>query len=147
CNTSTITLSSLNGSSRNISLSSSIPPAVPISPSIFLSPNSITLSPGSSASSILTVSTGNQPALGSYNVTVTGRSAGLSQPVIVPIKVVPQKNYALMISSDGSAFKYSQDGTMTLIGSPVSSPLRAVAWKPDGTTAAIVVDAAVLLTS
>lgn len=145
-NTSSITLSSLNGFSGNISLSSSISPAGPSSPSIFLSPNSITLSPGSSANSILTVSTGNQTAVGSYNVTVTCRSAGLSQPVIVPVKVVPQKNYALMISSDGRVFKYSQDGTMTLIGRPVSSQLREVAWKPDGTSAVIVGDGAVLLT-
>ena len=145
-NTSSITLSSLNGFSGNISLSSSISPAGPSSPSIFLSPNSSTLSPGSSASSILTVSTGNQTALGSYNVTVTGRSAGLSQPVIVPMKVVPQKNYALLVSSDGRVFKYSQDGTMTLIGRPVSSQLREVAWKPDGTSAVIVGDGAVLLT-
>ena len=145
-NTSTIVVSSLNGFAGNVSLSSSISPAGSGSPSAFLSSNSVTLSPGGSASSILTVSSVNNTVAGSYNVTVSGASGGIAHSVLIPVQVALQKTFAVMVSSDGRVYKYYSDGTNVFIGKPVGTPLRQVAWKPDGSYALIVGDQGVMLT-
>src|SRR5437867_83462 len=52
--------------------------------------------------------------------------------------------YALVISNEGRVYTY-QNGTFTPIGQPVTTSLRQVAWKPDGSYALIVGDSGVLL--
>src|SRR5436309_367564 len=70
---------------------------------------------------------------------------GSSGSATVTVTAQPrQQPYALVISEQGSVFKY-QNGTFTLIGQPVTTPLRQVAWKPDGSYALIVGDSGVLL--
>src|SRR2546426_3461377 len=82
---------------------------------------------------------------------ITGSYAGDSSHIgssgsaTVTVTTQPrQQPYALVISEQGSVFKY-QNGTFTLIGQPVTTPLRQVAWKPDGSYALIVGDSGVLL--
>src|SRR5205823_9630085 len=53
--------------------------------------------------------------------------------------------YALVGTAEGKIYKLYQHGTLTLVGQPVTTPLRQVAWKPDGTYALIAGDSAVLL--
>src|SRR3989442_12638061 len=70
---------------------------------------------------------------------------GSSGSATVTVTAQPrQQPYALVISEQGSVFKY-QNGTFTLIGQPVTTPLRQVAWRPDGSYALIVGDSGVLL--
>jgi len=70
---------------------------------------------------------------------------GSSGSATVTVTTQPrQQPYALVISEQGNVFQY-QNGTFTLIGQPVTTPLRQVAWKPDGSYALIVGDSGVLL--
>ena len=68
---------------------------------------------------------------GSETVTVVGAS--------------PQSAYALVVTNDGKVSRLYPNGTLTLIGQPVTTALRSVAWKPDGSYALISGDFAVLL--
>src|SRR3989454_6324516 len=68
---------------------------------------------------------------GSVTVTVVGAS--------------PQSAYALVVTNDGKVSRLYPNGTLTLIGQPVTTALRSVAWKPDGSYALISGDFAVLL--
>ncbi|SRR5712691_559319 len=55
--------------------------------------------------------------------------------VVTVIAAAPKPAYALVVSTDGKVSRLSQNGTLVLIGQPVTSPLRSVAWKPDGSYA------------
>ena len=87
---------------------------------------------------------------GTYTVTVTARDSGgqtatASKTVsVAPSTPPPQSAYALVISAEGKVFRY-QNGTLTLIGQPVTTALRQVAWKPDGSYALIIGDSGVVL--
>src|SRR2546426_1948293 len=90
------------------------------------------------------------PGIAGYHK-ITGSYAGDSShtgssgSATVTVTAQPrQQPYALVISEQGSVFKY-QNGTFTLIGQPVTTPLRQVAWRPDGSYALIVGDSGVLL--
>jgi hypothetical protein len=88
--------------------------------------------------------TGFQAITASY----TGDSSHLTSSGSVVVTVVaptPAPTYALVVSTDGKVSRLYQNGTLTLIGQPVTTPLRAVAWKPDGSYALISGDFAVLL--
>ena len=61
------------------------------------------------------------------------------------VGAAPKPAYALVVSADGKISKLYQNGTLTLVGQPVTTPLRSVAWKPDGSYALISGDFAVLL--
>src|SRR5438552_10321189 len=67
---------------------------------------------------------------------VTG-SATVNIPTAAP--------YALVVTAEGKVYRFYQNGTLTLVGQPVTTPLRQVAWKPDGSYALIAGDSAVLL--
>ncbi len=82
--------------------------------------------------------TGFQAITASY----TGDSSHRSGSGSVVVSVVA---YALVVSTDGKVSRLYQNGTLTLIGQPVTTPLRSVAWKPDGSYALISGDFAVLL--
>ena len=85
---------------------------------------------------------------GSFTVTIaaidnsgsTGQATGT-----VTIVVPTAAPYSLTVTATGQVYKFYQNGTLTLIGQPVTTPLRQVSWKPDGSYALIVGDFAVLL--
>ena len=68
-------------------------------------------------------------------------SNGSATETVAPQTAQP---YALVISNEGRVYTY-QNGTFTPIGQPVTTSLRQVAWKPDGSYALIVGDSGVLL--
>src|SRR5207237_959670 len=70
--TSQVVVSSTGGYSGPVSLTSTVSPVVTNGPTSSLSTNSVTLTPGSSSTVILTVSASLSTPTGSYNVTVTG---------------------------------------------------------------------------
>src|SRR5205823_14330141 len=79
-------------------------------------------------------------------VTVTDNSGSTSQATgTVSVKTAPTALYAVSTTSDGKVFKTFPNGTMVLVGQPVTTQLRSVSWKPDGSYALISGDAAVLL--
>ncbi|TMI52374.1 PKD domain-containing protein [Candidatus Bathyarchaeota archaeon] len=86
---------------------------------------------------------GHHKITGSYagDSSLTGSSGSATVTVTTQPR---QQPYALVISEQGNVFQY-QNGTFTLIGQPVTTPLRQVAWKPDGSYALIVGDSGVLL--
>jgi hypothetical protein len=85
---------------------------------------------------------------GTFTITVTptdnGGSTGMATGSLT-VTVPSASPYALVTTSDGKVFKFYQNGTLTLIGQPVTTALRQVAWKPDGSYALIAGDSAVLL--
>jgi hypothetical protein len=85
---------------------------------------------------------------GNFTITVivTDNSGSTSQAAgTISVKTVPTALYALSTTSDGKVFKTFPNGTMVLVGQPVTTQLRSVSWKPDGSYALISGDAAVLL--
>ena len=96
---------------------------------------SVNYTPGATGSHVITASylgdSSHHSSSSSVVVTVAGAS--------------PQLAYALVVSTDGKVSRLYQNGTLTLIGRPVTTPLRSVAWKPDGSYALISGDFAVLL--
>ena len=54
-------------------------------------------------------------------------------------------SYALVVSYEGYVYKLYSNKTMVRIAHPVTTQLRAVTWKPDGSYALIIGDAAVLI--
>ena len=88
--TSTITLTSLNGFSGTISLSSSISCSsiCIIYPTANLNPTSVTVAAGGTASSTLTVSTTTLTTPGTYTVTITATSGSTTHTVTVTVQVV-----------------------------------------------------------
>jgi len=83
---------------------------------------------------------GRHTITGSYG----GDSAHVGSIGTATVTVGQTQSYALVVSYDGTVFKY-QNGTLTLIGQPVTTSLREAAWKPDGSYALIVGNAGVLL--
>src|SRR5438128_10542774 len=81
---------------------------------------------------IMIVATDNSGSTGQ----VTG-SATVNIPTAAP--------YALVVTAEGEVYRFYQNGTLTLVGQPVTTPLRQVAWKPDGSYPLIVGDFATLV--
>ncbi len=86
--TSQVVVSSTGGYSGPVSITSSVAPVVTNGPTSSVSPSSVTLTPGSSSTVILTVSASLSTPTGSYTVTVTGTggSTSHSQPVAVSVQ-------------------------------------------------------------
>jgi PKD repeat protein len=61
---------------------------------------------------------------------------------VKPASTIP---YALSVTADGKIYKTYSNGTMVFVGQPVTTELRQVSWKPDGSYALISGDSAVLL--
>src|SRR5437867_2391197 len=141
--TSMITVGSQNGFNSAVALTATISPSSGLTCS--LSPSNVTPTSGGSVTSTLSC-TG--ATTGSYSVTVNGTSGSLSHSTTVTFHINGTSSnppaYALVTSFGGQVYKY-QNGTMTLIGQPVTTALRLIAWKPDGSYALIVGDSAVLL--
>src|SRR3989449_614700 len=141
--TSMITVGSQKGFNSAVALTATISPSSGLTCS--LSPSNVTPTSGGSVTSTLSC-TG--ATTGSYSVTVNGTSGSLSHSTTVTFQINGTSSnppaYALVTSFGGQVYKY-QNGTMTLIGQPVTTALRLIAWKPDGSYALIVGDSAVLL--
>ncbi len=108
--------------------------------------------PGNPASGTFTYTPGPGQAGQSFSVTFTAADNGdpvLSGSKTTTITVTSSGTntapYAVVSSSDGNVFRYYDNGTFSLVGRPVTSVLRQVAWKPDGSYALIVGESAVLL--
>jgi len=85
---------------------------------------------------------------GTFTISVSGTDNSVSVgqatgTVTVAVPIVSP--YALVVTAEGKVYRFYQNGTLTLIGQPVTTPLRQVAWKPDGSYALIAGDFAVLL--
>ncbi len=91
-NASTILLSSLNGFSGNVSVSSSV---TPVGPTAFLSPTTVTLVPNGSGTTVLNVSASLTTPPGTYNVAVTGASGSLQKSVQVTVNIVGPPTFVL----------------------------------------------------
>ncbi|TMI69462.1 hypothetical protein E6H16_00140, partial [Candidatus Bathyarchaeota archaeon] len=135
---STITVTSLGGFSGTITLTTTTSSS---SLSASANPSSLALTSGGTSSSTITISASSA---GNYNVTVTSASGSLSHSIILSVKAAAKPQYALVTSFDGQVYKL-QNGTLTLIGQPVTSALRQIAWKPDGSYALIAGDSGVLM--
>src|SRR2546428_971884 len=143
-NSSTITLTSLNGFSGTITLTSSVSQA---GLNISFNPASVTISSGGSGTSTMTVSTSTTPP-GFYTATINGMSGSTTNMTTVNISVtIPDFNIktslpSLSITQGSTAtttitltslsgFK----GTLTLTGS-VSQPGPTVTFSPASVTLA-----------
>ncbi|HVH14976.1 MAG TPA: hypothetical protein VNA15_04580, partial [Candidatus Angelobacter sp.] len=140
--TSTVTLSSINGFSGTVTLTASVSPA---GPGASLNPSTVTLASNGAASSTLNV-TSFTAAPGTYQVNVTATSGSLAHSILITVTITgTSPTYALVVSYEGFVYKLYPNGTLSLIGQPVTTQLRAVLWKPDGSYALIVGDHAVLI--
>src|SRR5437773_511 len=83
---STITITSLNGFSGTISLSTSISPS---GPRTTLSSSTLTLTSGGSATSILGIRTLKKTHFGTYTITVTATSGSISHSTTITLTVIP----------------------------------------------------------
>src|SRR5947209_4649629 len=151
---STLTFKSLGGYSGTITVTTIVTPPTGLSTSCGSSvtltsgslsasanPSSLAITSGGASSSTITISASGA---GNYNVTVTATSGSLSHTIVVSVKAAAKPQYALVTSFDGQVYKL-QNGTLTLIGQPVTSALRQIAWKPDGSYALIAGDSGVLM--
>ena len=88
------------------------------------------------------------PVSGNFTITIvaTDNSGSTSQATrLESVKPASTTPYALAVTADGKVYKTYANGTMILIGQPVTTELRQVSWKPDGSYALISGDSAVLL--
>src|SRR5439155_745914 len=88
------------------------------------------------------------PVSGNFTITIvaTDNSGSISQTTrLESVKSASTTPYALAVTADGKVYKTYANGTMTFIGQPVTTQLRQVSWKPDGSYALISGDSAVLL--
>jgi len=90
-NTTTITINSINGFSGTITLSATISPQTKQSPSSTLSSTTVTVSPGSPATVLLTITTKGGTQTGNYTVTVSANSGSLTHTLTAPVSVISKK--------------------------------------------------------
>src|SRR6266581_5677803 len=84
--TSTLTSTSFNGFSGSVSLSASAPPGLTVS----ISPTTVNLASGGTATSVLTISSTSSTPVGSYNLSVTGMGGSRTHSLTVTVTVVNQ---------------------------------------------------------
>jgi len=111
---STLTIASLNGFAGTVSMfSMASPPGLSMS----LNPANVTLLSGGTANSILTVFTTNGTGLGTYQVTVTGFSPGLSRSVTLAVTVTsppPPPDFTLAVSPTNQTIHRGSTATYTI---------------------------------
>src|SRR5438132_672792 len=95
-----------------------------------------------------TSDTHSYTATGTFTITIvaTDNSGSTAQVTgSVNVNIPTAAPYALVVTAEGKVYRFYQNGTLTLVGQPVTTPLRQVAWKPDGSYALIVGDFATLV--
>jgi len=95
-----------------------------------------------------TSDTHSYTATGTFTITIvaTDNSGSTGQVTgSATVNIPTAAPYALVVTAEGKVYTFYQNGTLTLVGQPVTTPLRQVAWKPDGSYALIVGDFATLL--
>ena len=107
--TSTITLTTLNGFSSTVNLSSTVSPSGPITS---LNPTTVTLTSNSGGSSTLNV-TASTAAAGSYTVNVTGTSSSLSHSVIVTVAVTQPPDFTISANPNSLTLGQTSSATIT----------------------------------
>src|SRR3989441_16786 len=107
--TSTITLTTLNGFSSTVNLSSTVSPSGPITS---LNPTTVTLTSNSGGSSTLNV-TASTAAAGSYTVNVTGTSSSLSHSVIVTVAVTQAPDFTITANPNSLTLGQTSSATIT----------------------------------
>jgi hypothetical protein len=85
--TSSLTLTSLSGFSSNIMISATVSPVVGNGPTVSLNPNSVTVPPGGTVNSLLTVSTSGTTPRQGYTVFVIATSGALSHSTQIGLTV------------------------------------------------------------
>jgi len=91
--------------------------ASPSGLSMSLNPANVTLRSGGTANSILTVFTTNGTSLGTYQVTVTGFSPGLSRSVTLAVTVTsppPPPDFTLTVSPTNQTIHRGSTATYTI---------------------------------
>ncbi len=106
--TSTITLSSLNGFAGTVSLTTS---ASPSGITASVNPTSVTLSPGGTGTSSLTLSS---TTIGTYTITITGTTASLSHAAIINVQVVSSPDFSVTASPATVTFPVGSTGSSTV---------------------------------
>ena len=116
--TSQIILSSINGLSGTISLTTSPPPLCPSCPGWSINPSSVTLSPGGTAASTLTFYTYAGGPGSTWVVGVTGASGSLSHSVSVAFTIVPfgsTPDFAMTANPNSLTIPAGSSGTSTIV--------------------------------
>src|SRR5437016_2273066 len=112
--TSTLTVTSLNGFAGTVSMfAMASPPGLSMS----LNPANVTLQSGGTANSIFSVFTTNGTGLGTYQVTVTGFSPGLSRSVTLAVTVTsppPPPAFTLTVSPTNQTIRRGSTATYTI---------------------------------
>src|SRR3989442_992230 len=113
------TLTSINSFNGTVKLTTSPPPLCASCPSWGISPSSVDLSPGGTATSILTFYTttlsifgGTQGGYG--NVTVYGNSGSLSHSVIVSFKITPSPDFTITLSPSSQTVRKGSTTTFAI---------------------------------
>ena len=114
--TSQVVVSSTGGYSGPVSLTSTVAPVVSNGPTSSVSPSSVTLTPGSSSTVILTVSASLTTPTGSYTVTVTGTGGSQSHSKNVAVSVQPFNG----VTFYGSGLKTAGNVNVTATGGIVN---------------------------
>lgn len=140
--TSAITVTSLNGYSGTVSLSTTVFPTVTNGPAASLSLTSITLSSTTtSGSSTLTVSTTASTPAGSYTISVTGSDGTLFRSVSVSVSVTADFGIAASPTAVNMPGSSSRTSTITLTSTGFSGTVAlTVAVSPvvtNGPTASL----------
>jgi uncharacterized membrane protein len=130
---SDVTLNSINGFSGSVGLGTSISPSISNGPTISLSPTTVTLSSGGSATSALTISTTHKTATGLYTINITGTSGPESHSTIVSAATTPitfnisntTTFTGVTVTTTGSLSLDSPSNTFTVSGSATVSAANA----------------------
>src|SRR5205809_7016360 len=115
---SQIILSSINGFSGTISLTTSPPPLCVSCPGWSINPSSVTLSPGGTAVSTLTFYTYAGSPGSTWVVSVTGTSGSLSHSASVTFTIVPSgstSDFAMTANPNSLAIPAGSSGTSTIV--------------------------------
>ena len=131
-NSSTITLTSVNGFTGMVPLAYSAPSGVTVS---FSQPNP-TLSAGGTAISTETISTSSTATTGTYTLTVWGNSSGLIRSVSISLKII---GFSLAISPNTVGIKTGNGESFTVTatsqnGYHASSITLSISGLPSGVT-------------
>ena len=106
-----LTLTSLNSFAGTVTLTTSVAPSGPNSPSASLAPTNITLASGGFDTAFLTVTVPSTANVGNYNVTLIGDSPTLPTNSVTIKLVVPPPDFVLTSSAGGITSSINMNAT------------------------------------